>query len=76
MSKGPNIPVMRMKLLKINPVCHYCSRMLDKKTATIDHRIPKCFGGKSDTQNCVLSCRDCNSAKGAMAEGDFKLTRR
>lgn len=51
--------------------CHYCQRLLTRKTATRDHKIPKSLGGCNHISNLVLSCGWCNSAKGSMTDLEF-----
>lgn len=53
-------------------VCAYCGRQLEKTTerpndpakACVDHVAPQCKGGTDSLDNCVLTCRSCNSKKG------------
>lgn len=45
-------------------LCQYCGRQLSIKTATIDHVIPRCEGGKTTFDNTVASCFPCNNKKG------------
>ena len=42
--------------------CAYCSAK--DVRLTIDHITPKALGGKSTFENCVASCKPCNSRKG------------
>ncbi len=42
--------------------CAYCGS--NKFKLTIDHIIPKSRGGKSTFENCVASCKCCNTKKG------------
>lgn len=44
--------------------CAYCGTEVNKKTATIDHILPKCMGGKTTFENTITSCGSCNSRKG------------
>lgn len=50
--------------------CRYCGDAVNwrdrkgAKGATYDHVIPVCLGGTDDSDNIVVSCRDCNSRKG------------
>jgi len=48
--------------------CQYCGVRPGSEELTIDHIIPKCKGGKTTWENCVLACTRCNSIK-----GDFEL---
>lgn len=43
--------------------CAYCGR--SGKRLTVDHVIPRSKGGKTDFDNCVACCRDCNNKKGS-----------
>ena len=42
--------------------CAYCG--IKDVRLTIDHILPKAKGGKSSLENCVASCKPCNSRKG------------
>lgn len=42
--------------------CVYCGSTED---LTIDHVKPRCFGGETNSSNCVTACRPCNQAKGS-----------
>lgn len=45
--------------------CHYCGKLLDYKTCTVDHVSPLNGTDRDfDMANMVLACRSCNSAKG------------
>jgi 5-methylcytosine-specific restriction endonuclease McrA len=42
--------------------CAYCGK--EGVRLTIDHIVPKARGGKSTFENCVASCKPCNTKKG------------
>lgn len=44
--------------------CQYCGIRLSLRTATIDHVVPRCEGGKTTFDNTVASCFPCNNKKG------------
>ena len=44
--------------------CQYCSVKLESETATIDHVLPRCRGGKHEWGNIVTCCLKCNRKKG------------
>lgn len=44
--------------------CQYCEIKLDSETATVDHVLPRCRGGKHEWQNVVTCCLRCNRKKG------------
>lgn len=46
--------------------CQYCADTFDVKDLTIDHVVPRAAGGKTSWENCVSSCIECNSKKGAL----------
>lgn len=52
-------------------VCHYCGNPITPSKLTVDHKIPRCFGGPTLTNNLVPSCKHCNSRKGNMFENEF-----
>ena len=43
--------------------CQYCNDTFPGKHLTIDHVIPISKGGRTDWENCVTSCYQCNSKK-------------
>lgn len=43
--------------------CYYCGKEIDKKNATIDHKIPIIAGGSNEIDNFVLCCQKCNLTK-------------
>jgi hypothetical protein len=44
-------------------LCAYCGLQFAPHKLTIDHIIPKSFGGKNIWTNCVSACKPCNHAK-------------
>ncbi len=46
-----------------NHTCQYCKTKLSKKELTIDHVIPRDYGGKNGWTNCVTACFPCNNKK-------------
>lgn len=53
----------RRTLLKKDPHCTYCGLTLSRKTATIDHIVPKSKGGSTCEANLTLACKSCNERK-------------
>ena len=55
--------------------CQYCDETLTLRTATIDHVLPRCEGGKTSFENTVASCFTCNNKKGPklLSNTSFKL---
>ncbi len=49
-------------LIRDNYSCQYCGR--GTQPLTVDHIIPKQFGGKDTWENLVIACLACNNRKG------------
>ena len=58
-------------LIRDRFMCVYCGK--SNKHMTIDHVIPKSKGGKTDFDNCVACCRDCNVKKGSRSPREARL---
>lgn len=62
--------------------CVYCQRIVIMKDpterssgrmhATIDHILPKAFGGTDSLRNMVMACSKCNALRGLMPVEDFR----
>lgn len=74
-SKALSAPRFRRKVLfsRDNYRCQYCDKELSLRTMTVDHVIPKCRGGKTTWQNCVVACFNCNEKKGDKSLKDSGL---
>lgn len=44
--------------------CQYCGNRVARNSFTYDHVIPRTQGGKTEWQNVVCSCINCNQKKG------------
>lgn len=44
--------------------CLYCNQRIHKQDLTMDHLVPVSKGGKTNWDNMVTSCSDCNCKKG------------
>lgn len=51
-------------------VCFYCEIKMDK--LTLDHIIPKCWGGVDGQYNLIYCCERCNNLKGSMSLSTFR----
>lgn len=71
------------ELTKINPnedlICTYCGKILELtdsenelKRMSLDHRIPKYWGGKNTIENLVPYCNLCNTIKSTMQEQTYR----
>lgn len=56
---------LKQRLWERQKKCHYCSRQLRFKTATLDHVTPRAKGGRKRDDNIVLCCVTCNQWKGS-----------
>jgi 5-methylcytosine-specific restriction endonuclease McrA len=50
-------------LLRDDYRCAYCGVRGDARTMTVDHVIPRAWGGTSRWSNLVAACADCNGRK-------------
>lgn len=51
--------------------CAYCNTRHGR--LTIDHIIPSSRGGKTCFENCVASCKPCNTRKGACTPSEVSM---
>ena len=58
--------------------CQYCGSQPGTELLSIDHVVPRCRGGRSTWENCVLACLDCNKRKASrtLVEAGLRLDRR
>jgi len=54
-------------------ICYHCEQKFLKQDLTMDHLIPIVRGGVSSKNNCVPSCKDCNSKKGYLTRAELAL---
>ena len=45
-------------------VCQYCLNEIPPHSLTIDHVVPRSYGGKSSWDNVVAACKKCNTTRG------------
>jgi len=53
--------------------CQYCGRRGNEDTLSIDHVVPRCRGGRTSWENCVLACVRCNARKGDRTPNEAAL---
>lgn len=64
------MPVGRIRFSRHNifsrddHTCQYCIRRLPRRDLNLDHVIPRSKGGKTNWENVVTSCIECNFRKG------------
>lgn len=59
--------------------CQYCGVILGKENKsqlTVDHVVPKLYGGLHNELNLRTSCRTCNSRRGKKSIEDFRFLMR
>lgn len=50
--------------LRDNGTCQYCGAHVARDEMTYEHVIPRSRGGKTNWENIVVACVDCNQRKG------------
>jgi 5-methylcytosine-specific restriction endonuclease McrA len=43
--------------------CQYCAKKFPADQLTLDHIFPRSRGGQTTWENCITSCRPCNTVK-------------
>lgn len=67
-------PLSKLNLLARDEYkCQYCNTLLSRQNSTVDHVIPKSQGGKTNWENCVISCHYCNRKKGGNTPEQAKM---
>ena len=66
---------MRALCADLTVPCHYCGKRLTTISFSIDHKVPmknlKTREEVMDESNMVISCHDCNQAKGTKSYEEF-----
>jgi 5-methylcytosine-specific restriction endonuclease McrA len=58
------VPFSRRNIYKRDEYrCQYCGARAPVADLTIDHILPRSFGGRSSWENCVIACLRCNRRK-------------
>jgi len=73
------VPFSRRNLYRRDEfTCQYCAKRPGSAELTIDHIVPRSQGGKTNWENCVLACVDCNKRKAnrSLADTGMRLIRR
>ena len=52
--------------------CQYCGVRPKSEELTIDHINPRCRGGMTTWENCVVCCTRCNRIKGGRTPGEVR----
>lgn len=68
---------LRRKLWLRDPYCVWCGFLyLDPHHATIEHLVPRAYGGRNSMENCRLACASCNRKRGSWYERALYLIER
>ncbi len=59
--------------IRDNYCCQYCGRELHPDKLTWDHVIPKARGGKTEWENIVTCCMECNRKKGGKMPSEASM---
>lgn len=51
--------------------CYMCKQVFDEKNLSLDHYLPKTFGGSNDESNLRTCCKNCNTKKGCKLPQEF-----
>jgi 5-methylcytosine-specific restriction endonuclease McrA len=78
------VPVGRIRFsrqnifLRDDGTCQYCREQLPRRELNLDHVQPRSRGGKTNWENVVTSCIECNFKKGGRTpeEAGMKLMRK
>ena len=54
-------------------ICYHCEQKFKAADLTMDHLIPLGRGGKTTKNNCVPSCKDCNTKKGSRTKVEIVM---
>ena len=59
------------KLRHLSCICAYCGKVMPINERTNDHIIPRSANGKTEANNIVICCQECNGLKGSTLINDF-----
>lgn len=59
-----NSPQSHLVFLRDMFTCQYCLKQFPRRCLTIDHVMPKVYGGLTQYENVATSCSPCNSSRG------------
>ena len=62
-SDGTSYTIRFQVLQRDNFTCQYCGRKAPEVILHVDHKIPKSKGGKSNQDNLITACFECNMGK-------------
>jgi 5-methylcytosine-specific restriction endonuclease McrA len=60
--------------IRDNCRCQYCGRVFPTTELTWDHVLPKARGGKTEWENIVTCCIECNRKKGGRIPSEVSMS--
>lgn len=63
----------RVKYHEQDGKCFYCQTEIEMQDAIADHIIPHSKGGKTELDNCAISCKDCNTEKSSLDGKEYEM---
>lgn len=54
-------------------ICAYCGTRVSPAEATIDHVLPRAWGGLTSWENLVIACRRCNERKADRTPAEARM---
>lgn len=54
-------------------LCQYCGEKVETKDMTMDHVVPRAQGGRTEWENIVTCCEDCNAKKADRTPAQAKM---
>ena len=52
--------------------CYYCNQTFEPSRLTMDHVVPLAKGGRSEKNNLVACCKECNTRKKTMLAQEWQ----
>lgn len=60
-------------IIRDRETCQYCGAQPGRNYLTIDHVVPRTYGGTTDWDNVVAACRECNHRKGGRTPDEANM---
>ena len=61
----------KLRCFYCNDLLEYSQKISERKVVSLDHKLPKYWGGKDTIENTCLCCKECNIIKGTMKENTY-----
>ena len=76
-ARKPKTPVRFSRqniYIRDNHTCQYCGKKITPDGLTWDHILPRAKGGKTEWENIVTCCIECNRKKGGRRPSEASMT--